>query len=549
MNYSCLNKPLFLFAALTILSSPTMAAPPFIKGQIAVYASPHEISDLNVVKYLPNAGISVVGVKSGKEWGQVQKFRKQGKKAGLNYLAHASARPNDVLYQYQWHFPAVQSEQAWDITKGAGVKVAVLDTGIVSGGNDGINLCTSGAYDIVNDDGNPSDGSELSHGTHVAGTIAQITSFDQTTPTAGVAGLAPSACVMPIKVLDDTGSGSFADIAEGIFHAINHGAQVINMSLSVDARSRMTSDPLIDPALDAAYQSDVTVVAATGNDGHRKNVGYPAIYPSVIAVAATDYRNKLTRYSNRGTGLDIVAPGGDTARDDNNDGNSDGVLQETYYQGAWNYYLLQGTSMASPHVAATAALLISNGITRPDDVIAALSNTAKDLGNAGYDSSYGHGLIQAYDALNDGGGVPLGPPQSASGPYPNDDAIGVSIDSTLSWVAGTDAISHKVYFGTDTLEYLGEVGVTLYEPGLLNPDTLYQWQIIEVNSIGETPGPIWRFTTDTTTQCTDADGDGFCVSDGDCDDGDSQVYPGHQDSRGKWGRNGVDNDCNGIIDG
>jgi len=548
MKYSC-NKLLFLFTALTAFSSSVIAAPPFIKGQIAVYASPHEISALNVVKFLPNAGISVIGVQSGKEWGQVQKLRKQGKKAGLNYIAQASITPNDNLYSYQWHFPAVQSEQAWDITTGAGVKVAVLDTGIVYGGLDGVNICTAGAYDVVNDDGNPSDGSELSHGTHVSGTIAQTTSFDQTTSTTGVAGLAPSACVMPIKVLDDSGSGSFADIAEGIYHAINQGAQVINMSLGVNARSGMTSDALVDPALDAAYQSGVTVVAASGNDGHRKNVSYPAIYPTVIAVGATDYRNKLTRYSNKGTGLDLVAPGGDTARDDSGDGYVDGVLQETYYQDGWGYYFLQGTSMASPHVAAAAALVISNGTTSPDDVFAALSSTATDLGNTGYDSTYGHGLIQAYDALNDGGGVPLGPPQAASGPYPNDTAIGVGIDSTLSWISGADAVTHKVYFGTDTLEYLGEVGITSYDPGLLAPDTLYQWQIIEVNSNGETPGPVWIFTTDSTSQCIDADADGFCVSDGDCNDNDNQVYPGHQDSRGKWGRNGVDNDCNGTIDG
>lgn len=549
MKYSSTKKSLFILTVLTVFSSSAIAAPPFIKGQIAVYASPHEISDLNVVRFLPNAGISVVGVQSGKEWGQVQKFRKQGKKAGLNYIAQASVVPNDNLYSYQWHFPTVQSEQAWDITTGAGVKVAVLDTGIVSGGNDGVNLCSSGAYDVVNDDGNPADGSNLSHGTHVSGTIAQITSFDQTTPTTGVAGLAPSACVMPIKVLDDSGSGSFSDIAEGIYHAINQGAQVINMSLGVNARYGMTSDALIDPALDAAYQSGVTVVAASGNDGHRKNVSYPAIYPTVIAVGATDYRNKLTRYSNKGTGLDLVAPGGDTARDDSGDGYVDGVLQETYYQGSWGYYFLQGTSMASPHVAAAAALVISNGTTTPDDVFAALSSTATDLGNAGYDSTYGHGLIQAYDALNDGGGVTLGPPQVASDPYPTDNATGVSIDSSLSWIAGADADTHKVYFGTDTLVYEGEIGITSYDPGLLVPDTLYQWQIIEVNSKGETPGPIWLFTTDATTQCTDADADGFCVSDGDCNDSDNQVYPGHQDKRGKWGRNGIDNDCNGIIDG
>ena len=540
-----------LFTSTMLLSSFAAASPPFVKGQVAVYAAQHEIEGLEVVKYLPHSGISIFGVSSGKEWGQVQKLRKKGLKAGLNYIAQASATPSDGFYQYQWHFPLVQAEQAWDISKGAGVKVAVLDTGIVFSGPDGVNLCTNGLYDVVNSDNDPTDGSDLSHGTHVAGTIAQITSFDGVTPAVGTAGLAPHACVMPVKVLDDTGSGSFADIAEGINRAINAGAQVINMSLSINARFGVTSDPIMDPALDAAYQADVTVVAASGNDGHRKNVGYPAIYPSVIAVGATDARNVVTRYSNKGTGLDIVAPGGDTGRNDNGDTYVDGVLQETNYNGAWGHYFLDGTSMASPHVAAIAALLIANGASTPDEVFLALSSTTTDLGSAGYDSKSGHGLVQAYSALTfDDEEQPLAPPDPATDPSPSDNAIDVSTNTTLlSWTAGTNTETHKVYFGTDELILQTEQADNSFSPGVLVNDTVYQWQIVEVNAQGETAGSIWTFTTTGTTQCIDNDGDGFCVSDGDCNDNHSHVYPGHQDTKGRWGRDDIDNDCNGIIDG
>ncbi|MDH5357384.1 MAG: S8 family serine peptidase [Gammaproteobacteria bacterium] len=553
MNRLSMQPQFFFISMLIMLFSPAvMSAPPFVQGQIAVYAAPYEIEDLEVVKWLPNAGISVLKVESGREWGQIQKLRKRGFKTGFNYIAQASTTPNDQFYPYQWHFPAVQSEQAWDISTGSDVVVAVLDTGLVANGSDGVNVCSGGGYDIVNNDSNPADGSSLSHGTHVAGTISQITSFDPTTSNTGVAGLAPGACIMPVKVLNDSGSGTFADIADGIMYAVNSGAQVINMSLGVNARYGITSDPLIDPALDKAHAADVTVVAASGNDGNRKNVSYPAIYPSVIAVGATDQRNVVTRYSNKGTGLDIVAPGGDTSRDDDQDGYSDGVLQETRYNGTWGYYFLQGTSMASPHVAAISALLISNGITKPNDVLAALTSTSKDLGEAGYDSSYGFGLVQAFDALNGLTIGPPGPPAPASNPFPSDNATAVSVNTTFSWLSGADTTTNQVYFGTNTLEFIGEQSINTYDPGPLQPDTLYQWQIIEVNDYGQTAGSVWTFTTESSnTQCIDADGDGFCaIPDGnDCDDTNSHVYPGHNDTKGRWGKDGLDNNCNGIIDG
>lgn len=439
-------------AGLGLLSPATvLAEPPFKAGEVAVYASPDQLPGQQVIKYLPNAGISVLRVATGKELGLVQKLRAQGRRAGLNLIATASASPNDPLYGYQWHMGAVQATAAWALADGVGVVVGVLDTGLATGGSDGIG-CVVAGYDAVGNDPDPADGD--GHGTHVSGTVAQATDNFS-----GVAGLAHGSCVMPVKVLDDNGSGSFADIAEGIYYAVNNGALVINMSLGINARYRVTNDPVMDPALDYAEANGVTVVAAAGNDGNRRNVSYPAIYPSVIAVGATDLRNQLTGYSNRGKGLDLVAPGGDVTRDDNGDGYGDGVLQETRYGGQWGYYFFQGTSMASPHVAGAAAVLISSGVaTTPDEVRQRLNATALDLGDAGYDSTYGHGLLQLHDALT----------------------------------------------------------------GTVAP-----------------PPP---------TSCTDADGDGYCA-DVDCDDNDPKVFPGANDSRGRAGRDGIDNDCNGVIDG
>ncbi len=122
----------------------------------------------------------------------------------------------------------------------------------------------------MNGDNDPMDGD--GHGTHVSGTIAQTTNNNK-----GVAGLAHGACIMPVKVLDDNGSGSFADIADGIYYAVNNGALVINMSLGTNARFNIRNDLTMDPALDYAFSNGVTVVCASGNDGFKKNISYPAI--------------------------------------------------------------------------------------------------------------------------------------------------------------------------------------------------------------------------------------------------------------------------------
>jgi serine protease len=403
---------LILIFTITLMSASfTLAAgndtgPPFKSGEVVVAGAPGSLlAGLEIVKYLPHANITVVKIERGREAATAQRFMTRGRKASLNYIVHAANAPNDQYYSYQWNFTAIQSENAWSLSAGAGVTVAVLDTGVATGGNDGIN-CIVEPRDVVNADNHPDDGH--GHGTHVSGTIAQATGNG-----IGVAGLAYNACIMPVKVLDDTGTGSFADIAEGIHYAVDHGAGVINMSLGTNARYGLRNDPIMDVELDYAQDQGVTVVCASGNDGWRKNVSYPAIYPTTIAVGATDLNNNVTGYSNKGEGLDIVAPGGDLLKDLNNDGYADGILQETLINGSWGYHFFEGTSMASPHIAAVAAMLMASDSTlTPALVYQAMTTTALDLNDIGYDATSGYGLIQAYDALVltsvdvDGDGMP-----------------------------------------------------------------------------------------------------------------------------------------------
>lgn len=520
--------------------------PPFISGQVVINGAPETIPDgYNIVKYLPNANLTIIKVSPGKERGHIQKLTAKGFSANLNLKANAFFTVNDEFYSFQWHFPMVQSEQAWNINNGSGVTVAVLDTGLRLNGVDGIGCVVSGT-DIVNSDSDPADGD--GHGTHVSGTIAQATENNT-----GVAGLAHGACIMPVKVLDDNGSGSFADIAEGVYYAVDNGAKVINMSLGTSARFNLRNDPVMDPALDYAYSNGVTVVCASGNDGFKKNVSYPAIYPTTIAVGAVDLQSKVPRYSNKGAGLDLVAPGGDASADRNNDGFADGVLQETYVNGAWGYWFYEGTSMASPHVAAVAAMLYSYGIANDaDSAYQAITSTALDLGNSGYDSTSGHGLVQAYNALlyngnsctdNDGDGycidVDCDDNDATINPG-SSEVCGDGKDNNCDGVVDEGC-------GSGCTDNDGD-GVCL-EDGDCNDNDSEVFPGNQEICDGKDNNCDGVIDEGCGSGCTDNDGDGVCVEDGDCDDNNSHVYPGHNDTKGRWGRDGVDNDCNGVIDG
>ena len=290
----------------------------------------------------------------------------------------------DAFRSYQWHLDTLGAEDAWVHTTGAGVVVAVIDTGVSSGPYDGMGLMVDG-YDFVNDDEDAAD--DHGHGTHVAGSIAQATNNSE-----GVAGLAPDAAVMPIKVLGADGSGYSSHVALGIYYAVDHGAHVINLSLGSASGSSLEQ-----AAIDYAHQHGVFVAAASGNDGINE-INYPAAYQGAVAVGATDYANDRAYYSNGGPGLALMAPGGDVTADLNGDGHGDGILQETHQNGTWGYYFFAGTSMASPQVAATAAMLMSLGATS-DEAKSLMLGTAIDLDNDGWDENHGHGMIQPLMAI------------------------------------------------------------------------------------------------------------------------------------------------------
>jgi serine protease len=212
---------------------------------------------------------------------------------------------------------------------------------------------------------------------------------------------------MPIKVLDSSGSGYVSDIADGIYYAADNGCQVINMSLGGNIGSTTLQN-----AVQYAYNKGVTIVCAAGNAG-TSTPQYPAAYSECISVSAVRYDDTITDYSSYGSTIDICAPGGDVSVDQNGDGYGDGVLQQTHADGNptdFGYYFYEGTSMASPHVAGVAAMVIAagGGSMSPDDVRAVLEGTATDLGASGWDQYYGHGKVNAYDAVLEaqGGGNP-----------------------------------------------------------------------------------------------------------------------------------------------
>lgn len=371
--------------------------------------------------------------------GQVKQFIKAYENnpnvlyAEPNYYAKAFV--DDPYYQYQWNLGTestggINAENAWTISTGAGVTVAVLDTGVAYENYDRYKIAPDlrqtsfiHGYDFINNDSHAND--DNGHGTHVAGTIAQSTDNG-----VGVAGVAYDATIMPVKVLNSSGSGSYQAIANGIYFAVDNGAQVINMSLGGPSSSQTLLNALI-----YAQDNGVTVVAATGNDDHGP-VSYPAAYDSyVIGVGATRYDKDLAYYSNVGPEVDLVAPGGDVTVDQNGDGYGDGILQQTLANGnvrRFGYYFYQGTSMATPHVAGAAALLISNGnATTPADIEQALSDTALDLGATGFDNSYGYGLIDAYAALQWNGGTPPPPPPDNDPPVANPQSVNTNEDTAL----------------------------------------------------------------------------------------------------------------------
>ena len=338
----------------------------------------------------------IVTVATGKEREMAQLYQKRSEVeyAEPNYYRSFNSIPNDEFYHFQWHFPLINVPDAWDLSTGSGVTVAVVDSGVSTFGLDSFGHFSGsrvlpGYNAILRLPG----GMDFNgHGTHVAGTIGQ-----ETNNTEGVAGIAYHAKILPVKVMSFLGFGLDSWIIRGIRWAADNGADVINLSIGGGAPSQA-----LESAVDYAYEKGVTVVAASGNDGFSE-VDYPAAFENCISVGAVQYDKLLTAYSNYGEALDLVAPGGDLDEDQNGDGYGDGVLQETFtYLGLfWGYMFSTGTSMASPHVAGVAALIKSRHPEYgPDEIRQVLQDTAEDLGTPGWDERHGYGLVDAYAVVS-----------------------------------------------------------------------------------------------------------------------------------------------------
>lgn len=363
------------------------------------------------------------------------------------YRVRKAFRPNDPFYEDQWNFPALDMERAWDIQPGATseVVVAVLDTGAAFrtatfryNSRFPFRLTNGGAVypalgivdvpfaaapelgdpsrfvaprDFIWDDDEPVDLD--GHGTHVAGTVGQLTNN-----AVGVAGMAFNVRLMPVKVLDEVwdfifgapGTGSDDTVARAIRYAADNGAQVINMSLG---RHTGGPAPVVDDALRYAVSRGAFVVIAsgntrdTGNEPNRIGLVAPSLEGCVV-VGAVGRSLEVAYYSTSGSTVELSAPGGDTRQAGEPEG---GILQQTLDQDdlatytlppsqfgppradSFGFYYSQGTSMAVPHVSGFAALLIQQGITDPAALEEAMKRYATDKGPAGRDDDYGVGLI------------------------------------------------------------------------------------------------------------------------------------------------------------
>lgn len=295
-------------------------------------------------------------------------------------LVSAHRAVNDPMARGQWAIDKIGLRRAWDVTTGAAsVTVAVIDTGVAADHPDLKGKVLPG-IDVVNDDEDASD--DHGHGTHVAGTVAAASNNRR-----GVAGVAWGAKVLPVKVLSAAGSGGTCDVLMGMVEAVRKGAHVLNLSLGV-----VSPCPLAFKAAVAyATQEKRLIVASSGNDGRQGGASAaPANCDGVLGVGATNKGDKPTAFSTFGPQVDVSAPG-------------DLILSTTYdpKRRAYGYEAWSGTSMAAPHVAGLAALIRSkHGDWTPEQITAAITETADDKGNPGRDDFYGAGRINAARALS-----------------------------------------------------------------------------------------------------------------------------------------------------
>jgi serine protease len=404
-------------AVLALLSTAAVAeAASYVPGEV-------------VVKYDDGSRARVQQIKDGESVREtIAELRDEAdvEYAVPNHIARAAQTftPNDPGFRRQWNLfePwGIGMPEAWSLAAAAGAPggrgavVAVLDSGVAferygryRRAPDLRRRTFVRGYDFIDDDRHPND--VFGHGTHVSGTIAQATNNR-----VGAAGVAYGAKIMPLRVLDSGGSGDSVAIAKAIRYAARHRADVINLSLEFELDVVPSEIPEILAAIRFAHRRGVLIVAAAGN-GFGRRVAYPARADRVVAVGATTRTGCQSDYSNRGSDLDVVAPGGGVDAEPRTvqelalcdpGGRSDWIFQQTFTGNSVRRFGLprgyEGTSMSAPHVSAIAALVIAAGKLgpnpTPDTVQSHLQASARDLGNPGFDVYYGHGLVDAARAL------------------------------------------------------------------------------------------------------------------------------------------------------
>lgn len=287
--------------------------------------------------------------------------------ADYNYLRETSRYPHDPKFKRQWGLKKASFPGAWNDARGKGAKIAIVDSGIYGGHPDLGKI--SAQKDFVRHDTVAND--EEGHGTFMAGVAAAITNNGK-----GIAGGCPACRLLVAKVVNGRGVAYDSEIVEGIDWSMDHGADVVNLSLGGPAQSSV-----LKRAVNKARRRGAVVVAAAGNERTSKR-SYPAAYSTVMAVSATNRRDKIASFSNRGDWVDVAAPGVD--------------ILSTRASGG--YGRESGTSVAAPFVSALAGLLASEGMS-PSRIRNRIEDTATDLGPRGDDRYYGHGRIDAARAV------------------------------------------------------------------------------------------------------------------------------------------------------
>lgn len=371
-------------------------------------------------------------------------------------------------YYDLWGLHTINALSTWDTSTGKGVVVAVVDTGIDYNHPD-IAANVVPGWDFVGaDSSNPQQGSDpidrFGHGTHVAGTIAAVANN-----ALGIAGVAWQAKVMPVKGLDDSGGGTDSTLAPAIQYAADHGADVINASWSGTGSSRTIAD-----AVDYAYNLGVVIVAAAGNNNDNADNYYPANLWNVITVAATDHTDARASFSNWGGKIDVAAPGVDILSL-RAAGTSLGTPVDDSYTRS------DGTSMAAPHVSGLAALILAaHADYSNEDARQALRASADNLGQAGFDPSFGYGRINASAAMLVNGVV------EAKISAPADGTVAQSPLTITGLARGASFASYKVEYGLNP------------GPGLQPP----VWTTIQTGSAAVTGGTLATFDPATVANGT-----------------------------------------------